>query len=127
VSQVVAAVRGVRERLTDPRAWVQREWAAYRDQNGVVHKLYSGLALVNKPNCFCLGEMITRVLIHSQVGAAFTELRSDVERELLTTLELGAEKPPAAIYLWNDARTTSHADVLALLDKTIERLAPKAA
>jgi hypothetical protein len=121
LSQVVAVLRAVRERLDDPRAWVQGHWAARRDGRGVILPTASALAQGLGPNCFCLGEAINRALIKLDVGAAFTVLRSDVEGELLDELR-GRGVHVNAVYLWNDARSTAHADVIELLETTISRL-----
>jgi hypothetical protein len=114
----VAVLRDVRERLADPRRWLQGRWCAYLTASGQrkpvpEHKL---------ANCWCLGGAITVSIASAIIRpgmATFTELRSDVERELLETLG----EPLPAIYMFNDRPSTSHADVLELIDRTIERLA----
>jgi hypothetical protein len=121
VSSVVAVLKDVRQRLDSPRAWVQGHWCAYRDDRGVVHPYNHDLALIRRPNCVCLSEAISRALIKLDVGAEFTVLRSAVEGELLDTLrEKGVHVN--AVYLWNDDKTTAHADVISLLEVTLRRL-----
>ncbi len=133
MSQVVTVLRDVRERLADPRHWLKRQWCGYITSDGRRLREVPEHVLAN---CFCLGGALS-VSIASLITApgiySFTELRSDVERELLTTLDdLGVVdrdtgKPFPVIHLWNDRATTSHADVLTALDKTLQRLSPQAA
>ena len=111
---VAAILRTVREMLPTPHQWLQRAWRAHRNARG---------DFAHGPvNCRCLGAAITDAVAAATNGdRAFTELRSDVELELLRTLDADGHKY-AACYQFNDARTTSHTDVLALLDKTLTRL-----
>jgi len=122
-AQVVTALRAVRERLATPRAWLQGLWCGRRDAKGHVTELTTR-GEFNNANCWCLSEAVS-IAVGKELDAAglvkFTELRSDVEMELLNTLgERGIWVP--AVYQWNDRKTTSHADVIGLLDDTLARL-----
>lgn len=128
---VVQCLRTVRELLADPRRWVKGFWSAHRDARGVVHSIAAGDYTL-RANCWCLGQAITNAVLMNTGGIeagrrqttsdyvrTFSELRSDVERELLADLD--STRWPVA-YLFNDDTETSHADVITLLDKTLARL-----
>lgn len=121
MSSVIAVLKDVRQRLADPRAWLQGLPFGYRDANGVLDS--RNLATLKRHNCWCLGEALT-LGVNEALGQwpknGWTELRSDVEMQLLLTLGEGDRY--AAAYQFNDAKTTAHADVLALLDATLQRL-----
>lgn len=127
-SQVIPVLRAVRDRLSDPRAWLQGVWRGRRDAKGNVIMLTTRGEL-NQADCWCLSEAIS-IAVGKSLDVAgkvkFTELRSDVEMELLNTLGTRGVWV-AAVYVWNDDKKTSHADVLDLIDKTLQRLAPEAA
>ena len=130
MSPVAQVLTAVRERLADPRAWVQGTWAGIRTHGGYVVPFNQHRDMA-RANCWCLSEAITLAMPELVRGGldTWTELRSDVERELLNTLdELGAVdangKRWAVIYQWNDDGLTSHADVMALLLLTLGRVAP---
>lgn len=133
MSAVVTVLRAVRERLSDPRRWVKYHWSAFRDELGCVHRLE--VDDKRRANCWCLGQAITHAAYAhtTSSGSAsadtvrVTELRSDVERVLLETLdEFGvvdsAGKAFPAIYLYQDRPEVSHADVIFLLERTLARL-----
>ncbi len=135
MSHVVTILRAARERIADPHRWVQGTYAGIRTPKGQVIPFYQHRDMA-RANCWCLGEAINIALTNLQPNmgdVAWTELRSDVERELLTTLDElgivdGSGRRYAAIYQYNDDfQRTSHADVLNAVDKTIQRLAPEAA
>jgi hypothetical protein len=135
VNPVVTILRAVRDRLSDPRRWIQGTYAGIRTPQGTVIPFWQHRDF-GRATCWCLGQAITLALndIAASLGdLAWTELRSDVEREVLTTLdELGAVDGSGARYgalcrFNDDFQRTSHADVLNAIDKTLERLAPEAA
>lgn len=112
---VQAVLVAVRERLSEPKRWLKGRAIGYRDGREV---------------CWCLSEAITRA-VDSYVMAApavtaprltWTELRSDVERELLTTLEMRGITGFTACYQVNDAEETTHEDLLGWIDETLARL-----
>lgn len=118
---VITVLRDVRERLADPRHWLKGQWCGYVTPDARRLREVPANVLAN---CWCLGGAINVAVASMATGpVTATELRSDVERELLETLGL----PLAAIYMFNDRASTSHGDVMALLDTTLERLAPAAA
>jgi hypothetical protein len=124
---VVAALRNARARIEHPRRWVQGYWQAHRDDHGVLRRPQPLIGL--QANCWCLGQALSLAVIEAlgqqSFGVAHAELRSDCERELLTTLGTGPEPVNVpAIYIWQDAGNVSHADVLRCVDGTIQRLAP---
>ncbi len=141
MTTVVTILQAVRLRLADPRAWVKYHWSAHRDEYGAVHRVEAGDE--RRGNCWCLGQAITLAILE-QTGPSggsqttgtdvvrFTELRSDVERELLATLDsLGVVDrdtgtPFPAVYLWNDTQQTAHHEVLRVIDSTNARLAEAA-
>ena len=122
----LAVLLDVRARLSSPKSWLKGAATGTRDRSGNV---YYGTA---NPTCFCLGAAISLAVTAVDSGASYggpiwTELRSDVERELLTELDrLRGEGPAlvrfAVIHQWNDSPITTHGDVVALLDSVIERL-----
>jgi hypothetical protein len=127
MNAVVQVLRTVRELLAEPRRWVQGRWLAHRDRYGAILQP-TGASGARPANCWCLSEAISRAIVmnHEDVGpVTFTELRSSTEQELLTTLDADERYP--AVYVFNDAKKTAHADVIELLDKTLARLAPEAA
>lgn len=130
MSDVVPVLQAARARLSGPRAWVKYHWSAYRDEHGIVHRLEANDK--KSANCWCLGEAITLAVYDNMAPRgtmrAVADLRSDAERELLTTLERMGDVDPVtgrpfpAVYLWQDRPTVSHADVVGLLDATLARL-----
>lgn len=120
---VITALQAVRERLANPRAWLQGVWCGRRDAKGHVTMLTTR-GEINNANCWCLSEAISIAVgktLDAKGLVQYTELRSDVEMELLNTLgALGIWVP--AVHQWNDRPTTSHADVLGLVDATLARL-----
>jgi hypothetical protein len=66
--------------------------------------------------CFARGAKLEGTWQH------LAELRSDVERELLETIEVESAKKWPALYLFNDWPETSHADVVRFVRATRERL-----
>jgi hypothetical protein len=119
---VVAVLLDVEKRLASPPAWLQGRRAGYRDRDGNVF-FQPGPGRPQRFNCFCLSEAITlgvtNVAARGTVNA-WTELRSDVERELLTTLDAGDRWPCIAHF--NDSSSTSFQDVVDLLKRTLSRL-----
>lgn len=114
---VSTVLKAVRERLSDPEAWVQGMHFGRRDSRGRVrpHAVPS--------NCCCLSWAITEA-IEGLPGndVAFCELRSEVERELLTTIEQAGGPRYPAVHMWQDRKEVTHPDVLELLDCTLARL-----
>lgn len=119
-----------RARLTDPRRWVQGTYAGVRTNHGVI-PFYQHKKL-DDANCWCLTTALTLAMGKLTLNDhAWTELRSDVERELLTTLDQlsiadNTGRRYSAAYQYNDDNRTSHVDILALIDRTLQRL-PEAA
>ena len=91
--------RQVRELLAVPERWTQG-WLA-RDANGVGCPPTSKRAV-----CWCLDGAMRRVT-RNQV------LRGDLDMELRAHLRMSPS-------IWNDGST--HADVLALLDRVVQRM-----
>lgn len=108
---VLAVLQDVRERLADPKRWLQGAPTGIRGRG-------------RKVNCWCLSEAINIALTESpQSGLTWTELRSEVERELLTTLDATVPSHKyVAVYQYNDDLDVEHPHVLALLDITLSRL-----
>jgi hypothetical protein len=122
MSPVVPILLAVRERLSDPKRWVKGTQAGVRARNGVIP-----LWKVRNPsrhNCWCLSAAISLAVPEQPAGGdTWTELRSDVERELLLTLdEMAPGHAWTACYQFNDCAETTHADVLRLIDATLSRL-----
>ena len=123
MSAIVPVLQAVRERLANPRAWVQSIWCGRRDDRGHVIMLTTRGEL-NRADCWCLSEAISITVgktLDSKGLVKYTELRSDVEMALLNELGRRGVWVPA-VYTWNDLKTTSHADVLGLLDATMAAL-----
>lgn len=124
MNQVVTILRTARELLADPRDWLKGVWRGVREDGQVI-----AVSALVPAACFCLGGAISEAInrLPTPVGpVTWTELRSDAERALLETLAIDGVSVPA-MYLWNDSRERSHRDVIELIDKTIQRLAPAAA
>jgi len=122
----LAVLLDVRSRLSSPKSWLKGAAIGLRLPSGSVRY---GAA---NADCWCLGAAISLAVTAVASSAAYggpvwTELRSDVERELLTELDrLRGEGPAlvrfAVIHQWNDASQTTHGDVLALIDSVVARL-----
>ncbi len=125
MTTVITVLQAVRERLADPRRWVKFHWSAHRDEYGVARRVEANDR--RQANSWCLGQAITLAVLEQTGPSGVTELRSDVERELLRMLEdLGivdrSGRPFPTVYLWQDRPSVSHTDVLGLLDRTLYRL-----
>lgn len=133
MTTVAQILHSVRARLTDPRHWIQGTYAGIRTRQGTVIPFWQHRD-IGKATCWCIGTAITMALsscITALGDVAWTELRSDVERELLLTLdELGVidncGRRHSNIAQFNDDLRTSHAAVLDVIDRTLQRL-PEAA
>jgi hypothetical protein len=122
----LAVLLDVRSRLSSPKSWLKGAAIGLRLPSGSVRY---GAA---NADCWCLGAAISLAVTAVASSAAYggpvwTELRSDVERELLSELDrLRGEGPAlvrfAVIHQWNDRAETRHEDVLTLLDSTLARL-----
>lgn len=117
-TQALEVLRAVRARLDDPQAWTQG--ASALDAAG------NDLQRGDKPEAvsFCVGCAIdveahrlfgTDALSGGEIGR-----RADC---LLMDLPMDTSKDDAcdAVVSFNDAKTTSHADVIARLDRAIAR------
>lgn len=128
MNPVVPILLAVRARLADPTRWLQGAPFGTRDRRGEMRLFGSGPS-----NCWCLSEAIT-LAVSGAVGhggyacsdgqrVTWTELRSEVERQLMPSLDVLAPGHEwTAVYQFNDYSKTTHADVVRLVDVTIERL-----
>lgn len=134
MTTVAQILHSVRARLTDPRHWLQGNAFGVRRADGRIIPGWAPGARPAEANCFCLSEAITRALDNLVgPGVSWTELRSDVELALLQTideLDLHPSWAPqvrcCAAYQFNDDLKTSHAAVLDVIERTLQRL-PEAA
>lgn len=113
MSEVLAVINEVAMRLSDPRQWLQGTWQGKRGRDGFVEQLPQGSS---GANCWCLSQAIN-IAVGVRAGTVrnLAELRSDVETELLRTLELAGITGFGLLYVWNDARSTTFEQVTALL------------
>jgi hypothetical protein len=116
---ILACIDDVAQRLADPRAWLQGAWFGHCRADGSVRSI----GVIGAVNCHCLGHAVCLAVDkHSGTKARLTELRSDVELELLLSVEERTGRKWHALYAWNDAPETSHRDVLEVLNATRVRL-----
>ena len=118
---ILSVLDDVAMRLADPRQWLQGAWQGQRLSNGEVR---GALLTGGTPNCWCLSQAVTIATERLACGtlAHVTELRSDVERELLETVATLYHSEWSALHIWNDDAGTSHADVMRTVNVTRERL-----
>lgn len=102
--QVIEALRAAREKISSPERWTQGTWA--RGANDRVAKLG------NPAVCWCIWGALVPTESTTMYGVA-----EDAYEALRDDPAVGG--CPIA---YNDKATTTHADVLALFDRTIARL-----
>jgi hypothetical protein len=120
MTEVASVVDDLLARFTDPRRWLQHAWQGYRAPNGSVRH-----AICETPsdNCWCVSQAIT-IAVNQRIGtvANLSELRSDVEREILATVEEETGEVWVTVAHWNDHETTAFQDVVAVLVVTRGRV-----
>lgn len=111
-------------RLASPRAWLQGHYQGHRDRGGA---LIATHILGPRPaNCFCLTRAITLAVDGLEGETHRAQVRADVEREILESIEVATGRRWTALYRFNDSESTSYADVIGALKATRERLADHA-
>jgi hypothetical protein len=102
----LAILRGARELLAKPEAWTKGSCA--RNSAGL-----STIATNNDACCFCVVGALMRVSGDSHLGSRSAAFASNFLHKLSPALSAGD---------FNDDPNTTHADILALLDKGIAQL-----
>jgi len=103
---VIEILRRTRELLSDPRRWAKHTYRGFNTVYGV--------------ETYCLVGAMDQV----SFNVARPRQRAEMGAALLKTIEEQYGKPGVVISLtsFNDRMTTSHDDVLLVLDKTISSL-----
>lgn len=104
IPPVVRTLRAVRKLLSKPERWTKH--ANARRADGEPTALHARQA-----TCWCLGGAVGKC--GTSGDSAWNAMKALVKAQRLSQ--------PMRLSIWNDAPRRTHADVLALLDRTIER------
>jgi len=117
VNPLKKVVQGMRELLATPEKWTQGVEA--RDAEG---RSVSPLMRTHNATCFCLEGAYVRVL-NDVYNSADPVVRSAmVISDHLVTFNKFLPEGFVALSFFNDAPTTTHADILAFLDRVEKEL-----
>jgi len=103
VSQLLDDLKAVRDLLAVPERWTQE--ARARTATGDKVDPENPAAC-----CWCISGAVSRVATGEENSTRFYTIRNAIRRQI---------KGERLVALWNDDRHRTHADVIALLDKTI--------
>lgn len=114
MSRVKTIVEGARNILADPARWIKGAQAT--DASGEIIGSSSSRAV-----CFCLMGAINRSAYDLFNDQGFM-IRLDLAEQALDAVRDSIPIGSGFIPSFNDRRSTTHADVLDVLDRTIARL-----
>lgn len=104
MSQLKTDLQQVRDLLADPKRWTQGSYARDADGNPLSYRHPDAV-------CLCLDGAVIEIAGDTE-GARYTEMQAHLE----------AQNDGNNYANFNDAEDTTHADVLAFLDKAIAAL-----
>lgn len=106
-------LQDVRKLLESPRSWTKRAFA--RDASGRETGNYHDAA------CWCLLGAINKCArVASFADPHYFDAREHIKRAVVEIAGPGSPDVPTTTASFNDAPSTSHADILAVLDKAID-------